>query len=99
MRLSWSLALVLLPAAAACGGGRTAEAAAKPAAPSGGTTPTIAAADLKARISIFADDSMLGRRAGTIGNVRGNAYIAAEVARLGLRPAGDDGSSCNVCRS
>ncbi len=92
MRLSWSLALVLLPAAAACGGGRTPEAAAKPAAPSGGTTPTIAAADLKARISIFADDSMLGRRAGTIGNVRGNAYIAAEVARLGLRPAGDDGS-------
>jgi len=92
MRLSWSLALVLLPAAAACGGGRTPEAAAKPAAPSGGTTPTIAAADLKARISIFADDSMLGRRAGTIGNVRGNAYIAAELARLGLRPAGDDGS-------
>ena len=92
MRLSWSLALVLLPAAAACGGGRTPEAAAKPAAPSGGTTPTISAADLKARISIFADDSMLGRRAGTIGNVRGNAYIAAEVARLGLRPAGDDGS-------
>ena len=50
-----------------------------------------AAADLKARISIFADDSMLGRRAGTLGNVRGNAYIAAELARLGLTPAGDSG--------
>jgi hypothetical protein len=34
---------------------------------------------------------MLGRRAGTTGNVRGNAYIAAELARLGLKPAGDDG--------
>src|SRR5262249_144752 len=34
-------------------------------------------------------DSMLGRRAGTLGNVRGNAYIVAELKRLGLKPAGD----------
>jgi hypothetical protein len=34
---------------------------------------------------------MLGRRAGTRGNVRGNAYIAAEAARFGLKPAGDSG--------
>ena len=34
---------------------------------------------------------MLGRRAGTIGNVRGNAYIVAELTRLGLKPAGDAG--------
>ena len=41
---------------------------------------------------IFADDSMQGREAGTIGNVKGTDYIASEVKRLGLQPAGDSGS-------
>ncbi len=86
MRRSWSLALALLPAAA-CGGARTPA----PTAPTGATTPAITAADLKTRSYIFADDSMQGRRAGTLGNVRGNAYIAGELARLGLKPGGDDG--------
>jgi hypothetical protein len=35
---------------------------------------------------------MLGREAGTLGNVKGTNYIAAEVAKLGLRPAGDSGT-------
>src|SRR6185437_13195515 len=74
----------------ACGGGTTPPAA--PPAPSGGTTAAITPADLKTRSYIFADDSMQGRRAGTPGNVRGNAYIAGELKRLGLRPGGDDGS-------
>ncbi|HUR96173.1 MAG TPA: M28 family peptidase [Gemmatimonadales bacterium] len=87
MRSSWSLALLLLPALSACGGARRAESA----APTGGTTPAISPADLKLRISIFAADSMQGRRAGTPGNVRGNAYIAAELARLGLKPGGENG--------
>jgi len=90
MRSSWTLALVLLPVLA-CGGTRPAETPAGTPAPTGGTTPAITPADLRARISIFADDSMQGRRAGTPGNVRGNAYIADELARLGLRPAGDAG--------
>jgi len=92
MRLSWRLALTLLPAVWSCGGSRPPAAETAPPAPSGSTTAAITPADLEARISIFADDSMLGRRAGTIGNVRGNAYIAAEAARLGLKPAGDSGS-------
>ena len=87
MRRSWILALVVLPVVAACGGGRAPEAA----VPAGGTVPAITPADLKLRSAIFADDSMLGRRAGTVGNVRGNAYIAGELARLGLKPAGDSG--------
>ena len=87
MRRSWILALVILPVVAACGGGRAPEAA----VPAGGTVPAITPADLKLRSAIFADDSMLGRRAGTVGNVRGNAYIAGELARLGLTPAGDSG--------
>ncbi|HEY8257245.1 MAG TPA: M20/M25/M40 family metallo-hydrolase [Gemmatimonadales bacterium] len=34
---------------------------------------------------------MLGRRAGTAGNVRGNAYIVSELTRLGVKPGGDAG--------
>ena len=44
------------------------------------------------RLYIFADDSMLGREAGTSGNVKGTDYIAAEAKRLGLLPAGDSGT-------
>jgi hypothetical protein len=35
---------------------------------------------------------MQGREAGTIGNVKGTDYIAAEVKKLGLVPAGDNGT-------
>jgi len=55
------------------------------------TTSAITAADLMTRLYIFADDSMQGREAGTIGNVKGTDYIAGEVKRLGLIPAGDSG--------
>ena len=55
------------------------------------TTSAIVAADLMTRLYIFADDSMQGREAGTIGNVKGTDYIAGEVKRLGLVPAGDSG--------
>jgi hypothetical protein len=44
------------------------------------------------RLYPFADDSMQGRDAGTPGNVKGTDYIAAEVRRLGLVPAGENGT-------
>jgi hypothetical protein len=56
------------------------------------TTPAITAGDLMTRLYRFADDSMMGREAGTAGHMRGTAYIAAEVAKLGLVPAGDNGT-------
>src|SRR5207302_5508321 len=56
------------------------------------TTAAITAADLMTRLYIFADDSMLGREAGMPGNVKGTNYIAAEIKRLGLLPAGDSGT-------
>ena len=59
-----------------------------PAATSAGIT----AADLRARLYIYADDSMQGRRSGTPGGIKATAYIAAEARRLGLEPAGDDGT-------
>src|SRR5690606_11060934 len=57
--------------------------------------PTVAGItpeDLMTRLYIFADDSMQGREAGTIGNVRATDYIAAEAKRLGLYPAGQNGT-------
>ncbi|HEY2825773.1 MAG TPA: M28 family peptidase [Gemmatimonadales bacterium] len=56
------------------------------------TTAAITAADLMTRLYIFADDSMQGREAGTIGNVKGTDYIAGEAKRIGLKPMGDNGS-------
>ena len=56
------------------------------------THAEISAADLMTRLYIFADDSMLGREAGMPGNVKGTNYIAAEIKRLGLVPAGDSGT-------
>src|SRR4051812_802751 len=48
------------------------------------TAPEITERDLRTRLYQFADDSMMGRAAGTLGNQKGTDYIAAEVKRLGL---------------
>jgi hypothetical protein len=55
------------------------------------TATAISAEDLRTRLFIFADDSMRGRELGDRGNVKGTAYIASELKRLGLEPAGDNG--------
>src|SRR5437660_7058553 len=60
------------------------------------TSAAISAADLMTRLYIFADDSMQGREAGAIGNVKGTAYIASELKRMGLAPAGDSGTYFQV---
>ena len=56
------------------------------------TTEAITADDAMTRLYIFADDSMMGRRAGEPGGLKGTAYIEREVRRLGLTPAGDSGT-------
>ncbi len=56
------------------------------------TASAITANDLRTRLYQFADDSMLGRRIGEPGNVKGTDYIAREFKRLGLRPAGENGT-------
>ena len=58
---------------------------------SAGTTPAISAADLRTRLYLIADDSLRGRLAGSAGDSVVTAYIAAEFARVGLTPAGEDG--------
>ena len=56
------------------------------------TTAAITEQDLQTRLYQFADDSMLGRQVGRIGNFKGTNYIAAELKRLGVVPAGDNES-------
>lgn len=55
------------------------------------TKTAISPADLMTRLYLYADDSMMGRAAGTEYNLKATAYIAAEVRRMGLTPAGDSG--------
>ncbi len=55
------------------------------------TTAEITTQDLMTRLYIFADDSMMGRATGTEGYRKGTDYIAGELARLGVQPAGDSG--------
>ena len=56
------------------------------------TVPAITANDLRTRLYQFADDSMMGRRVGELGNYKATDYIAREFKRLGLKPAGDNGT-------
>jgi len=56
------------------------------------TGATISAQDLMTRLYVYADDSLQGREAGTVGHMKATAYIADQVRRLGLVPAGDNGT-------
>lgn len=62
-------------------------------------TPTTAAIDvhdLQTRLYQFADDSMMGRQIGRVGNYKGTSYIASELKRMGLQPGGDNGTYFQV---
>ena len=58
----------------------------------GPTVTAITACDLMTRLYIYSADSMRGREAGTPDAMRATAWIEQEVRRLGLRPAGDNGT-------
>ncbi len=60
------------------------------------TTPAITVRDLQIRLYQFADDSMHGRQVGRVGNMKGTDFIAAELKKLGIAPAGDNGTYFQV---
>jgi peptidase M28-like protein len=60
------------------------------------TSAAISPADLMTRLYIFADDSMQGREAGTLGSFKATTYIGDEVRKMALRPAGDSGTYFQV---
>lgn len=57
-----------------------------------GTVPEITAADIAVRVKTLADDVFEGRGPGTPAGEASAAWIAAELARIGLQPGGDNGS-------
>jgi len=63
----------------------------RPPAPAA-TSSAIAVSDLRTRLYAFAADSMAGRKSGTPGNVRATDYLAREAERIGLEPAGENGT-------
>jgi peptidase M28-like protein len=76
----------------ACGGTAAAQTALPLKHAPAPTKPAITAADLQTRLYLYADDSMMGREAGTEWNLKATAYIESQVRRMGLRPGGDSGS-------
>ena len=56
-----------------------------------GTSPDITEADLRTRLYAIADDSTMGRETGSEGAYKASAYVAGEFARMGLKPAGENG--------
>jgi hypothetical protein len=58
----------------------------------GPTRAEITAEDLRFRVGVLAHDSMRGRETGTPEAQEAADYIAREMIRLGLRPAGDAGT-------
>jgi hypothetical protein len=83
---------LIIAASAVSAGFASAQSALPPKMSPKPTTAAITVADAMTRLYIFADDSMMGRRAGEEGSLKGTAYIEREVRRLGLTPAGDDGT-------
>lgn len=88
------------PLLAQSDGGSAARAGERPVWPDEGppvwaprpTETAITPNDLRTHLYQFADDSMMGRRIGEEGNYQGTAYVAGVFDRLGLKPAGDDGT-------
>src|SRR5204862_1073323 len=60
--------------------------------PEAPTVGAITTADLEHRLRIIADDSMMGRETGSEGDHKAAEYIASEFRRLGLEPAGENGT-------
>ena len=56
------------------------------------TGSAISASDLRKRLFLIADDSMMGRQPGEAGNYKAAEYVASEFKRLGLEPAGENGT-------
>jgi hypothetical protein len=87
----WALAL----AAAAVAAPATAQAPHPEGPLTHAARPTAAAIspeDLRTHVYTLAADSMKGRESGTRGNMMATDYIAEQARRMGLQPAGDDGT-------
>ncbi|WP_262690293.1 M28 family metallopeptidase [Kordiimonas aestuarii] len=86
MKLRKGLSVLTLAALAACTGAQVEKAT------SDSTIPSFSADRIEADVTFLADDLLRGRDTGSEGYRIAANYVAAEYARLGLKPAGTDGS-------
>jgi len=80
--------LFVLLSAVACGG----EPQTSGTDPIEAALAAILPSAVEAHVSFLADDRLAGRRTGTPGYMLAADHVSAQFARIGLRPAGDDGS-------
>ena len=93
MRLKLGAALGALLIAAACQPASETDQTADPAETSAATSSLSADKDnIRAHITYLASDELEGREAGTPGYDAAAAYAAAEMEKLGIAPAGGDGT-------
>jgi len=85
VRLSSTSIVLLCAGGIACAGSRQ-------LSPTSATVAAITTTDLQHRLEIIADDSMMGRESGSEGDFKTAEYVAAEFRRLGLEPAGENGT-------
>ena len=76
--------------------GAAACSAAPAPSPASATSAAITEQDLRQRLFLIADDSMMGRESGSRGNYQTAEYVASEFRRLGLEPAGENGTYFQV---
>lgn len=84
-----TLAAVMIPAAL------SAQAKAAPRSSATGVPAamaTIREADIRRDLFAFASDGMRGREAGTVDEMRASMWVAEQLRRMGVKPAGQDGS-------
>lgn len=84
MRLSLTLSLISL--------GLPTLLAGQTAAPLNNAAGTITPADIKQRIGIIADDSMMGRDTPSPGLEKTAQYVADQFKKFGLKPGGENGT-------
>src|SRR4051812_23319927 len=82
----------LIPAILAVLAVASCSAANSPSVAPAGTSAAITPPDLERRLTIVAHDSMQGRETGSAGDFKTAEYIASEFKRLGLQPAGENGT-------
>src|SRR5256885_16941272 len=87
--LSFSIAVVLVTACQSAPGSGTPASRMTSGLPMWISEPAITAADLRQRLYLIADDSMMGRETGSLGAFKASAYVASQFRRLGLEPARD----------
>jgi hypothetical protein len=89
--LKWSVVAVVVAAHVLNAQSRGA-APRGPAAPPATALAAITEADMKRDLFALAGDNFRGREAGTLDELRASMWLADQARKIGLEPAGDDGS-------